>query len=244
MRTSERIIFALILATAPVATPGFAFDGAPEDVAIAAEEAAYLCDAVNRQLRCALRPDDAVYTYSGVRCLVEDDRLDPAAVTRDYVLDLARASGHAPVLTVLGGKITTYRRLAEDALARLSHCFPRSRPWTARNPLPGGDFAHDGFESLVERTRRTWPFLSDDHARRLTRAYGTRVDKMLKNAAGLDDLGTRFGADLTAAEVRYLMTTEWARTADDVLWRRSKLGLRFSDAQRAELDRFMAQASG
>jgi glycerol-3-phosphate dehydrogenase len=108
--------------------------------------------------------------------------------------------------------------------------------------LPGGDFAFDGLDALVKDTQQRWPFLTDEHARRLTRAYGTRLENVLKTAACLDDLGQRFGADLTAAEVRYLMQKEWAQTADDVLWRRSKLGLRFSDAQRATLDDFMARA--
>jgi glycerol-3-phosphate dehydrogenase len=110
--------------------------------------------------------------------------------------------------------------------------------------LPGGDFPYNGTAALIERTRQRWPFLTDDHLRRLVGAYGTRVENILNTATRLDDLGMRFGADLTAAEVRYLMTKEWAQTADDVLWRRSKLGLRFTDSQRAMLDRFMAQANG
>jgi glycerol-3-phosphate dehydrogenase len=109
--------------------------------------------------------------------------------------------------------------------------------------LPGGDFVYDGIDTLVERTQRTWRFLTADHARRLVDAYGTRVDRVLGTASGLDDLGMRFGADLTAAELRYLMSKEWAQTADDVLWRRSKLGLRLTAEQAARLDRFMAQAS-
>mgnify|MGYP001554808369 CR=1 FL=1 len=112
-----------------------------------------------------------------------------------------------------------------------------------RRPVPGGDFPHDGVDALVEQTLQRWPFLSDDHARRLTRAYGTRVENVLKDASGIDDLGQRFGADLTAAEVRYLMDREWARTADDVLWRRSKLGLRLSSAQRDQLEDFMGAAN-
>ena len=149
--------------------------------------------------------------------------------------------GEAPLLTVYGGKITTYRRLAEDALAKLSHFFPRSKPWTAQSVLPGGDFLYDAIATVIERTREKWKFLTADHAQRLVSAYGTRVESILGTAKNLDDLGLRFGADLTAAEVRYLMTREWAQSADDVLWRRSKLGLRFSDAQRAELDRFMTR---
>ena len=126
---------------------------------------------------------------------------------------------------------------------RERHFFPRSRPWTAQSHLPGGDFVFDGLETLIERTQRAWPFLTGEHTRRLVRAYGTRVDRVLDKATGIDDLGTRFGADLTAAEVLYLMRKEWARTADDVLWRRSKLGLRFSPAQTALLDRFMTSAA-
>ena len=110
--------------------------------------------------------------------------------------------------------------------------------------MPGGDFVYDGVPVLVARTQRQWPFLTDDHARRLVGAYGTRVENVLGKASRLDDLGMRFGADLTAAEVRYLMTKEWAQTADDVLWRRSKLGLRFSEAERTALEQFMAQPNG
>jgi glycerol-3-phosphate dehydrogenase len=124
-------------------------------------------------------------------------------------------------------------------MARLSHFFPRSRPWTAKTPLPGGDFIYDGVETLVERTRRTWPFLGEDHARRLVRAYGTRVDRVLGPAKSEADLGMAVGADLYEIEVRYLIEKEWARTADDVLWRRSKLGLRLSNAQKDRLARLM-----
>jgi glycerol-3-phosphate dehydrogenase len=147
------------------------------------------------------------------------------------------------LLTVYGGKITTHRRLAEDALARLAHFFTRSRPWTAAQPLPGGDFVYDGVDTLVERTQRNWRFLTAEHARRLVRAYGTRVDQVLGEASAPADLGACFGADLTAAEVRYLMAKEWAMTADDVLWRRSKLGLRFTKIETEALDRFMTGAA-
>ena len=129
-------------------------------------------------------------------------------------------------------------------MGRLAHFFPRSRPWTAQSYLPGGDFVYDGIETLVARTQRVWPFLSAEHARRLTRAYGTRIDNVLKSVNGPADLGIRFGADLTVAEVRYLMREEWAETADDVLWRRSKLGLHASPEQVAALERFMGDRSG
>jgi glycerol-3-phosphate dehydrogenase len=195
---------------------------------------------VNEYFRVPIGAADVVWAFAGVRSLYDDGAHRPQDIGREYELILDERSSEAPLLTVYGGKITTYRHLAEDVLSRLAHLFPPSRAWTAHSPLPGGDFAYDGFEALVQRTLRRWPFLSDDHARRLAHAYGTRVDNVLGNAARLDDLGQCFGADLTAAEVGYLMRKEWAQTADDVLWRRSKLGLRFSQVQRAALADFMA----
>jgi glycerol-3-phosphate dehydrogenase len=226
-----------------IGTTDQAFSGDPGGALPTGAEIAYLCDAVNDYFRTEIRTSDVVWAFAGVRSLYGDGSRKPQDIGRDYALMLDERFGEAPFLTVYGGKITTYRRLAEDALARLSHFFRHSSPWTARTPLPGGDFAYDGVDALVERTQRTWRFLSDGHARRLVRAYGTRVDRVLGAATGIDDLGMRFGADLTAAEVRYLMTKEWAQTADDVLWRRSKLGLRLSAAQVAALDRFMTSAS-
>jgi glycerol-3-phosphate dehydrogenase len=175
-----------------------------------------------------------------VRALYDDGAGRPQDVRRDYALILDKGAGKAPLLTVYGGKLTTYRRLAEDVLGRLAAFFPRAPAWTANSPLPGGDFVYDGAPALIARTRRQWPFLTEDHARRLVGAYGTRVAGVLKTATRPDDLGIDFGAGLTAEEVRYLMANEWAQTADDVLWRRSKLGLRFSPAQRAALEGFMS----
>ncbi len=227
-----------------IGTTDRAFSGDASTVLPSGEEIEYLCSAVNEYFRAPVAAADVVWAFAGVRSLYNDGARKPQDIGRDYALILDERFGDAPLLTVYGGKLTTYRRLAEAAIAKLAHFFPRTRPWTAHSPLPGGDFVYDGVETLIERTQRTWPFLTSDHAGRLTRAYGTRVDKVLTTATRLDDLGMRFGADLTAAEVRYLMTKEFAQTADDVLWRRSKLGLHFSDAQRVALDRFMAQASG
>jgi len=227
-----------------IGTTDRTFSGDPSTVLPSGEEIEYLCSVVNEYFRTPIAAADVVWAFAGVRSLYDDGARKPQDIGRDYALMLDERFGEAPLLTVYGGKITTYRRLAEDVLAKLSHFFPRTRPWTAHSPLPGGDFVYDGVETLIERTQLTWRFLTADHARRLTCAYGTRVDRVLTTATGLDDLGMRFGADLTAAEVRYLMTKEFARTADDVLWRRSKLGLHFSDAQRAALDHFMAQAGG
>jgi glycerol-3-phosphate dehydrogenase len=219
------------------------FSGDPGAAAPTAPEIEYLCGTVNEYFRASISAADVVWAFAGVRALYDDGAHKPQDIGREYELTLDERFGEAPLLTVYGGKVTTYRRLAEDALDRLARFFPRSRRWTAESPLPGGDFAYDGLEALAARTLERWPFLADTHARRLARAYGTRVAHMLGDARHLDDLGQRFGADLTAAELRYLMQKEWAQSADDVLWRRSKLGLRFSPAERGRLDRFMAQAS-
>ena len=227
-----------------IGTTDRTFIGDPSAVLPTGEEIEYLCGVVNEYFRSLIGAADVVWAYAGVRSLYDDSAgksqdLRSQDLGREYVLNLDERPGEAPLLTVYGGKITTYRRLAEDVMAKLAHFFPRTRPWTAGSPLPGGDFVYDGLETLVARTQRTWPFLSPDHARRLASAYGTRVDNVLKTVKEPVDLGLRFGADLTAVEVHYLMDKEWARTADDVLWRRSKLGLRFSDTQRMMLDRFM-----
>jgi glycerol-3-phosphate dehydrogenase len=217
------------------------FAGDPSTVLPGGDEIDYLCRAVNEYFRTEIAAADVVWAFAGVRSLYDDGARRPQDVGRDYELGLDERYGEAPLLTVYGGKITTYRRLAEQALARLRHFFPHSRPWTAKSNLPGGDFIYDGLDTLTERTRRTWPFLTTDHVRRLVRTYGTRVDRVLGQASAMEDLGAIFGADLTAAEVRYLMQKEWALTADDVLWRRSKLGLRFSPTQVAALEGFMAE---
>jgi len=178
-----------------------------------------------------------------VRALYEDGARAPQDIGRDYTLFLDKPYGEAPLLTVFGGKLTTYRRLAEEALLRLSRFFPRSQTysqsWTAKSPLPGGDFVYDGVPALIARARQRWPFLAAPQVERLVRAYGTRVEKVLQGATRLEDMGENLGAGLTAAELRYLMANEWAQTADDVLWRRSKLGLRFSQKERTALERFM-----
>jgi glycerol-3-phosphate dehydrogenase len=224
-----------------IGTTDRAFAGDPSTVIPSGEEIEYLCGVINDYFRVTIGSSDVVWAYAGVRSLYDDGAGKPEDIGRDYTLMLDERYGEAPLLTVYGGKITTYRRLAEDALAKLAHFFPRSKPWTARSTLPGGDFLYDGLATLIERTQGRWKFLTANHVRRLVSAYGTRVDRVLGNAKSPDDLGMRLGADLTAAEVRYLMRQEWAQTADDVLWRRSKLGLSFSDGLRANLDRFMAR---
>jgi glycerol-3-phosphate dehydrogenase len=177
------------------------------------------------------------------RALYDDGAGKPQDIGRDYALVLDKGFGVAPLLTVYGGKLTTFRRLAEDALSRLAPYFPPAPPWTANSTLPGGDFAYDGMATLVERTRQRWPFLRKEHAERLVSAYGTRVDQVLQTAKRPEDLGVWLGADLTAAEVHYLMAKEGAQTADDVLWRRSKVGLRLAQNECAALELFMTAAA-
>jgi len=226
------------------------FAGDPSAVNVAPHEIKYLCDAMNGYFRRSIAPADVVHAFAGVRALFEDGARFARDTTREYVLTLDRGGGQAPLLTVYGGKITTYRRLAEAALARLAGVLPHapastpSTPWTAGRPLPGGDFTPGRDADLVAQTRRAWPFLAESHARRLVEAYGTRVRLVLDGAARGDDLGPRFGADLTGAEIRYLMRHEWAETAEDVLWRRSSLGLVLTREQRAAVGRFVTDAVG
>jgi glycerol-3-phosphate dehydrogenase len=215
------------------------FRGDAAGVSPSPNEISYLCDTASRYFRESVSADDIVYAFAGVRSLYDDGSKRPEQVTRDYYLDFNKSFGNAPLLTVYGGKITTYRKLAEAALRYFGNVFTPTRPWTARAPLPGGDFPYNGVDTLVAQARRDWPFLEEAHALRLVRAYGTRIDGILGQAKSYADLGIRFGADLTAAEVRYLMDKEWAVDADDVLWRRSKLGLRFSQAEKIVLQRFM-----
>ena len=190
----------------------------------------YLCAFASEYFKKSINPEDVVWTYSGVRPLYDDGARSATAATRDYVLTLDTGAG-APVLTVFGGKITTYRRLAEAVLDKLdAHLTVKSR-WTAGAALPGGDFPVDGVETLVSALRTRYEFMSDIWARRLIRSYGTEAMAILGDARSLADLGQDFGATLTAAEVDWLVAHEFARTADDILWRRSKLGLRLSSGQ-------------
>jgi len=165
-------------------------------------------------------------------------------VTRDYKLELEGDEGRAPLLTVYGGKITTYRRLAEAALDKIAAHLTSGPAWTARSHLPGGDFPPEGLDEQVSETMQRWPFLSEPHARRLTHAYGRRVERVLGNAKSMHDLGPRFTVDLTGAEVRYLVEQEWVETADDVLWRRTKLGLTATAEERLALTRTIAELRG
>jgi glycerol-3-phosphate dehydrogenase len=241
-----RVVFALPFERdfTLIGTTDRGFVGDPGGVKPSADEIGYLCDTANQHFRTAIGPADVVWSFAGVRSLYDDGSKRGQDVSRDYVLRLQERAGRAPLLTVFGGKITTYRRLAEHALERLAHVIPVREAWTGRSHLPGGEFPHDGLAALVAKTRKSWPFLHERHAGRLVRAYGTRVERVLGAARRMEDLGPRFGADLTGAEVRYLMDREWAQTEDDVLWRRSKLGLTFSPEERHRLATFLTGGFG
>jgi glycerol-3-phosphate dehydrogenase len=204
----------------------------------------YLIGFANRYFRRKITASDIVWTYSGVRPLYDDGASSATAATRDYVLKLD-AEGGAPLLNVFGGKITTYRRLAEGAVEKIGPFLSGAGDaWTRDAPLPGGAFGVDGVGALVETLRREHPFLTAQWALRLVRAYGTEAAEVLGGAASVEELGPDFGATLTAREVGWLMQKEFARSAEDVLWRRSKLGLRLSEDQVRRLDAWMARHRG
>ena len=220
--------------------------GDPAQARATEADIAYLCAAASEYFAASITPADVVWTYSGVRPLYDDGASEAQAATRDYVLDLD--VGGAPLLSIFGGKITTYRRLAQHALEKLEPHLPATararRSWSGEAPLPGGDFPVRGFEALVAGLARDYPWLEPAQCRRLARAYGTRARAILGDAAGTQELGRNFGGGLTEAEVHHLMRCEWAEEAADIVWRRSKLGLRLSPEQIAALDTFMAERRG
>jgi len=218
-----------------IGTTDVVFAADPDASAIDAAETVYLCDSVNRYFAKPIAPADVVHSYAGVRPLFDDGSEDASAVTRDYVLELGTA-GTPQYLSVFGGKITTHRRLAEHALEKLAPFLPPMGPaWTADAPLPGGDIAD--FDAFVADVQRRWPFLPGMTALRLARAYGTRIDRVIGDARSLADLGEDLGGGLSARELDYLVAHEWARTADDILWRRSKLGLHTGSETRLRIER-------
>lgn len=217
--------------------------GDPGAVRTTADDINYLCQSANQYFKTVISPGEVVWTYSGVRPLYDDGASEAQAATRDYVLDLDENG--PPILSIFGGKITTYRRLAQHALEKLARHLPVNplarRNWSGEVPLPGGDFPVEGFQSLVKDIGAEYPWLDARHCRRLARAYGTRARTILDRASGRSALGRDFGYGLTEAEVIYLMREEWAEETDDIIWRRSKLGLRLSREQVANLESFMAE---
>jgi glycerol-3-phosphate dehydrogenase len=226
----KRVLFAIPFESGftLVGTTDVPFNGDPAEVAIDGGEQEYLLAGLNRFLRKPATTADIVSCYSGVRPLYDDGSTTAAQrVSRDYHLELQHGSGEAPVLSVYGGKITTYRRLAEAAMHELAPSLGirDDDAWTGDEPLPGGDIPAQDLAAFTQRARERWHQLPPELVCRLARLYGTRMARILGPAQSVEELGRHFGATLTLAEVRYLVAQEWARTPDDILWRRTHLAL-------------------
>jgi len=238
-----RIIFAIPYegAFTLIGTTDVDHKGDPSEVVCTQEEAAYLCSAASNYFARAITPEDIVWTYAGVRPL--DDTLEGNAskASRDYHLKVSDTDGKAALISIYGGKITTYRKLAEQAVAHLAPYIQLSgRPWTERAPLPGGDFVDRAAQEA--KLQAEYPFLTAQNCARLIRCYGTLAEAVLGEAKHAADLGEDFGAGLTEREVHWLQLHEWAETAEDILWRRTKTGLHMDAAQRARLADWLAEA--
>ncbi|MBD9374858.1 glycerol-3-phosphate dehydrogenase [Rhizobium sp. ARZ01] len=220
------------------------YHGDPRNVRISDEEVDYLCRSASEYFAEPVTREDIVWTYSGVRPLFDDGASKAQEATRDYVLKVDGNGKQAPLLNVFGGKLTTYRRLAEAALDKIGEAIgQRGEKWTATSRLPGGDFGVEDFGAEVAKLSSRYPFLTAQHARRLVRLYGTRATAMLAGATSIEDLGHHFGSDLYELEVRWLMKEEWARHAEDVLWRRTKRGLHLTADEAEALESYMAAAA-
>ena len=219
-----------------IGTTDVPWAGEPGQASIDASETEYLCQTVNKYFERQIGSGDVVWSYAGIRALWDDGAPEAWAVTRDYVLDIDTVGGAAPVLSVFGGKITTYRSLAEKVLEKLEpYLGPIAAPWTETTPLPGGDIPGGDLDSFIAGVRQRWPFLDGAQARRLACAYGTRVSQVLAGVASREGMGEDFGGGLTRVEVEYMVREEWARSAEDIYWRHSKAGLHASPAQQQKL---------
>ena len=242
----KRIVFLLpfLDAFTIVGTTDTPYAGDPAAAAITPGEIDYLIMAANRFLRRPISQSDVKWSYSGVRPLYDDGSINASAMTRDYAFDIDAPPGAAPLLTIYGGKLTTYRKLAQHALRKILPRLGREpRKWTSGAPLPGGGMPGADFGAFQRALGAEFPFLPSELAERYARLYGTRAREMLKDARSLGDLGACLGADLYERELAFLRETEWAETVEDVLWRRTKLGLFLTGEQRAELAvRFPSQS--
>jgi glycerol-3-phosphate dehydrogenase len=226
-----------------IGTTDLDYEGDPKEVRISAAEIDYLCAAASEYFSKPVRREDVIWSYSGVRPLYADGASKAQETTRDYVLKTSGHKGDAPLINVIGGKLTTYRKLAESTLEKVESLIgAKGAPWTARTTLPGGDFPPTGYADVVAALKRDYPFLDIGYARRLVRLYGTLARAILGIARSYSDLGRHFGDDLYEAEVAYLMDREWATTTDDVLWRRTKRGLHGDAINVAALHAFMSRS--
>jgi glycerol-3-phosphate dehydrogenase len=240
----NRIIFAIPYETdfTLIGTTDNDFTGDPKNIQITDGEINYLCNAASEYFSEPVKPADVVWTYSGVRPLFDDGASKAQEATRDYVLKIDGRDGEAQLLNVFGGKLTTYRRLGEHALEKIAGAIGvKGNPWTAKSVLPGGDFPATGYDAEVAKLKSRYPFLAERYARRLVRLYGTLAATLLGDAGKTEDLGRHFGADLYDVEVRWLIAEEWARHAEDILWRRTKLGLTLTQAEAAGLEEYMRE---
>ena len=211
-------------------------------VTISKDEAQYLCASVNDYFCSSISPEDIVWSYSAVRPLFDDGNADAKSITRDYRITSETDGTGAPLISVLGGKITTYRKLAEDVLSEVNQALGvSSEGWTGSSPLPGGSFDFLRFDNEVEQLKQDYPFLSRSHAHRLMRLYGSLSREILGDAMTYGELGRFFGGNLYESEVRYLMEREWAMSVDDILWRRTKEGLKLSDSEVRTLSDFLKE---
>jgi len=214
------------------------YQGDLRDIRISAQEIEYLCASVSEYFAKPVTPDQVVWSYSGVRPLYDDGASQEQAITRDYVLKLENTSGQPPYVSAFGGKLTIYRHLAQEAMGKIEQCLGRrGPPWTADKPLPGGDFSPAGFDARLDAYLADYQWLEQSTVKRLFSAYGIEISAFCKQG----QMGTHFGHGLYEAEVRWLIEQEWARSAEDILWRRSKLGLYFDPAQIEQLDTFCQQ---
>lgn len=238
----NRLVFVLPFEnrTTLVGTTEAEFEGDPRTVGISPEETDYLCAAVNRYFSYPISAQEVLWSFAGVRPLWDDRSVSASDVTRDYALDLDTGNGLPPLLSVYGGKLTTFRSLAEKVLKALAPWLPaQGKPWTAKAVLPGGNLPGGSREAYVNRLLEGRPWLEKNLAARYANAYGTLSETLLDEARSMADLGRHFGCGLYQREVQYLIDHEWAGTKEDVLWRRSKLGLCFSDRETGELDNWL-----
>ncbi len=224
-----------------IGTTDYDFSGNPGDCEITDTEIDYLCKAANKHFKKNIHKDNIVWSYAGVRSLYNDHASKAQEATRDYVLRVDQQSPeHAPLINIFGGKITTYRHLATSVLKKIENLISNKNPlqgegWTASNPLPGGDFPIQSYNKKCREFCQTFDFLPEKTAQRLFKCYGTRAYKILHHAKNLDDLGQSFSHGLYQKEVEYLIQNEWAYSADDILWRRTKLGLEFKQFEADKL---------
>jgi len=238
----NRVIFAIPFQKefTLIGTTDVDMTGNPGGADVSKDEVDYLCNAANEYFTKAIKPDDVIWEFAGIRPLFDDGEDAASEITRDYVLELLDEQGAPPMLSVFGGKITTYRKLAETVFDELKQWLPNLKPsWTAKSPLPGGDFLPDDLEKQITGLQRDFPFLAPETARRVFEAYGTNTRQMLGGCKTQEDMGICFGTDLYQREVEYLIDREWAISVEDIIWRRSKTGLFMSAKEIAALENWL-----